>query len=685
MKKKEIEKIPYRTVQVAEDYLYVATAFLQEIKEESHLFVELYENKEDTLQIPEVRMIFTQNDWILYYPEKNQWSAAGVESVKDKIQEYYTGKLKAFLPENEENIIWNFHDMGTSRYYKWPYVLKSLESHIKYRREARRNEKRKKELKERGDNTPPLPDDLEEWAEKKLFNQEHFLYYKRHGRYADVACSACGQVTEVATKRTETFEGQFEKIVIPRNNEQGVCPHCGVHGIFKAQGKVKGVYAVGKHCFVAQPYKENGVVVRYIHAEKIYRMDVVQEENKEVMTGASERLSTTEISRTYLEKDKDPQTDYHKYSSFTGNFWDDCNLGGMSNISIHSAMIYKKSYQALQNSFLKYSAAELYGKQAQMYNLRDYLIRYMEWPQIEMLVKMGLYDIVDNMIRGYCGCIRLSHKNKPEEFLGIYKARLRDLRKVQGNAEYLRVWQEEKRNNLRLTEKENAFLAITELGAADLDLVLSCTTLRKTINKIEKYTGCQIPEHIGEIQSGCVRENIRRITGLWADYIHMRSDRGYDLRNQIFLFPRNLNRAHAQMVLETNEAKAEQRNKEADEKFPKVKENYRKLRNSYFFEDEKYLIRPARSAREIVEEGRILHHCVGGDNYLRKHNDGESTILFLRKQKDPDEPYITVEIRNDRILQWYGIKDTKPDKENIEKWLYKYTEMLKMKFEAATA
>ena len=209
--------------------------------------------------------------------------------------------------------------------------------------------------------------------------------------------------------------------------------------------------------------------------------------------------------------------------------------------------------------------------------------------------------------------------------------------------------------------------------------------MAKLINKIEKYTGCQIPEHIGETWSECTEDNIRRITRLWFDYIHMRSDRGYNLRNQIFLFPRDLNRAHAQMVLETNKAKMEQRGKEADERFPKIKENYRRLRNSYFFEDDKYLIRPARSAREIVEEGRILHHCVGGDNYLNKHNNGESTILFLRKQENPKEPYITVEIRNDRILQWYGIKDTKPDKENIEKWLYKYTEMLALKFEAATA
>lgn len=73
----------------------------------------------------------------------------------------------------------------------------------------------------------------------------------------------------------------------------------------------------------------------------------------------------------------------------------------------------------------------------------------------------------------------------------------------------------------------------------------------------------------------------------------------------------------------------------------------------------------------IVREGRTLHHCVGGDNYLQKHADGISYILMLRKKEDQETPYITVEIRADgrSIVQWYGAFDRKPDKEQVEKWL----------------
>ena len=78
-------------------------------------------------------------------------------------------------------------------------------------------------------------------------------------------------------------------------------------------------------------------------------------------------------------------------------------------------------------------------------------------------------------------------------------------------------------------------------------------------------------------------------------------------------------------------------------------------------------------------EGRLLHHCVGGDNYLRKHNEGKTYILMLRFKTDPNTPYITVEIDANRpgIIQWYGAHDRKPDAINIQQWLDDYLAKLK--------
>lgn len=687
MKKKEIEKIPFAGGTKAEKrYLNTISAFIQEIKEERHLFVEVYENRKGKRQIPWIRMVFTEKDWGFYYPESGIWSAAGLEKEKRKIQYTFAAKTnKAYITETEIDRIWSFNSCKwlDKKFHSWMDVLESLINDIRSERTQKRSANRKLRLDERIQNTPPLPTDLQEWAGRKLFSDEHFLYYKRHGRYADIACSACGHVTTMAIKRGESFESQFETVIDPPvNNSPGTCPYCKALGTYKAQGKTKGVYGKGKCCFVAQPYKTNGAVIRYVEIEKIYRLDTMAEERREIMLEAKESYITTEIARTYLEEGKRPQTDYRKYSSYTGEFWDDCNLYGMNNIRISEAKVYEKSYGWLKGTFLQYSGAKEYSRFEPTYNLTGYLQKYLQWPQIEMLSKMGLHEIVRAMISGYSGIVLDQNATHPEDFLRIRKERIQNLIAVEGNAGYLKIWQMERRKDLHLSEKETIFLAESSMYESDIIEVLKYTTVTKFMHKIEKYAGIDIPDSFIEQQLCGHAAGVLRVTcSLYIDYLHMRIQREYDLTNQIYLFPRDLQAAHDRMVLETNQEKIEKRNREVSEKYPNIRKNYRKLRNRYFFEDEVYLIRPARSAEEIVTEGRTLHHCVGGNNYLDKHDTGESTILFLRLKKQPESPYITVEIRRNTILQWYGIRDTKPDQIAIEKWLKKYIGELKEKQE----
>ena len=684
MKKKEIEKIPFAGGQKAgKKYLNTISAFIQEIKEEPHLFVEVY-RKED-LQTPWIRMVFTRKDWGLYYPESGTWSAAGLEEEERKIHYTRDPKTnKAYITEKEAERIWSFNSRRwlDKKFHSWMDVLEGLIDDIKSERTQKRITNRKLRLEERIQNTPPLPTDLQEWAERNLFSNEHFLYYKRHGRYADIACSACGHVTTIAVKRGESFESLFETVIDPPvNNSPGICPHCKALGTYKAQGKTKGVYGLGKYCFVAQPYKTNGAVVRYVEIEKIYRLDTMAQEKQEVMLEAKESYITTEIARTYLEEGRRPQTDYHKYSSYTGEFWDDCNLQGMSNIRISEAKVYEKSYEWLKDTFLRYSGAKEYSEFESRYNLIVYLQRYIQWPQIEMFSKMGLYKVTKEMLGGYREVVKDQNAAHPEDFLGIRKERMRDLAAVEGNTNYLKIWQVERKENLHLSDKETVFLAESEINEKDITEVLKYTTVTKFMHKMENYSGVDIPDSFTEPLCGHAAGVLKTICNLYVDYLHMRIQRGYDLNNQIYLFPRDLQNAHDQMVLETNKEEFEKRNQEVSRKYPDIRKKYRKLRNRYFFEDEEYLIRPARSAEEIVSEGRFLHHCVGGDDYLDKHNKGVSTILFLRFKKQPEIPYITVEIRKNKIAQWFGIKDTKPDQITIEKWLKKYIKALKEKQE----
>lgn len=51
----------------------------------------------------------------------------------------------------------------------------------------------------------------------------------------------------------------------------------------------------------------------------------------------------------------------------------------------------------------------------------------------------------------------------------------------------------------------------------------------------------------------------------------------------------------------------------------------------------------------------------------------------MRFKKEPDIPYITVEIdaKEHRVIQWYGERDKKPDKKNMQEWINTWITKLK--------
>lgn len=682
MKKQEIAKIPHRTVKrVDKKFHYIAIQMIREIKGESHLFVEIFDNTREGRKKPKLRMVFTKNDWCLYHVREDIWSQADftTEFGRNIWENALKNNEMTYMSEEDKDAIWNWcgrRNDFSKEYEDWTKWLRNLIKDIRRQRHDKEIERRNRRLKDREENTPPLPEDLEEWADRTLFQGEHFLYYKRHGKYVDICCSKCGRVTTVKTKREDSLESCFEHVIDPpQNNLIGRCPSCGTVGTWKAQGRTKGVYGLSKYFFIGMPYKETGAVIRYLECEKIYRMDECADDHGTVMIGASEKCIITEIARRYFEKGKKrTQTDYHKYSPYSGeNFWDDCSLS-WTGIKINPGRIYEGTWKILEGTILQYSGAQQFQKKYIMLNLMEYMSRYIEYPQIEMLSKIGLLRIVNSMVQGSCGIIANKHASKPEDFFGIHKSRIKLLIEEDGDIEWLEAMQKERRMDMHWTDAELRLVKEAKISNTNMEMALQYMSMQQLLHKLEKYSGIDLEED--NILCGYAAQKLRTTADTYFDYLRMRQQRGYDLNNKIFLWPRNLRTAHDLMVEEINMGQIQRREKEVQEKFPGIRKNYRKLRNRYFFEDEEFLIRPARSAEEIVREGRILHHCVGGDNYLMKHESGISTILFLRRKESPEEPYITIEIDGTRICQWYGAYDRKPDKEIIEKWLEDYKQML---------
>lgn len=696
MKKKIIERIPYlqlAKVSRKKEEEYIAVSAIQEIGGEDHLIVEVYRNKKECREIPVARIVITNKDfgtfltgsrtWTRGRITRNEWSSRSLVWREDR-------SWKAEWELEKENVLQSDEDREritgflTDRYDRkdlawWKYIDQRQEEITRTEREgqsARRAEKRRQELKERQDNTPELPEKkILEYADSVLFNSEHYLYYKKHGVRAVVACTKCGGVDEVRWKAGQSYESRFERrIVEPKAGTYGTCPICGCSGKYIPQGRAKEFYRKESHIFLGQRYKKSGVVMRYIEVEKEWILGEICGEKGPEMYNACEKMTGIEIARVYFEQGKKVQKDYHKHDPYSGkDFWDDCNLYGHANIQIKEGGIMPETYTNMTGTFLQYSAMKEYQVAAGVIDPVEYLERYIQTPQIEMLVKLGLIKTVEKLVKCYYGIVNDIDAKRPDVFLGIRKEQVKLLRQHKGDYGILRVLQMEKRMGETWTDEQVEHMAELELDGK-VDVALECMGIQQLLNRVAKYAGCEY----GTMCSAAA-SRLKQTAITYMDYLHMRKEQGYDLNNTVYQAPKNLDGAHAKMVAESNKKAEDKRIQDVNIRFPMIKKNYRRLRSRFYFEGEGLMIRPARNAGEIVTEGRVLHHCVGGDSYLKKHDSGQSIILFLRAVADPEIPYITVEIETGslHIRQWYGAYDKKPDKELIEKWLDKYETRLK--------
>lgn len=134
---------------------------------------------------------------------------------------------------------------------------------------------------------------------------------------------------------------------------------------------------------------------------------------------------------------------------------------------------------------------------------------------------------------------------------------------------------------------------------------------------------------------------------LWKDYIHNALKIGIDLNDKKARRPCSLKMEHDILAYKTKMIK----DKEKEDAFiTAVRQN-----DKYSYKGKKLFIRPPKDLKELFEEGRKLHHCVGtyGDRII----EGRSNVYFIRWNDKPDVPYFTLEVINGKITQVYGYGD----------------------------
>ena len=86
------------------------------------------------------------------------------------------------------------------------------------------------------------------------------------------------------------------------------------------------------------------------------------------------------------------------------------------------------------------------------------------------------------------------------------------------------------------------------------------------------------------------------------------------------------------------------------------------IQEQYTFSADDLLIRPANSGMELIAEGETQNICVGGENYINRMQRGETYIFFIRREAEPDRPYVTLELSTaGTVVQARGYANRRPD------------------------
>lgn len=678
MRKKDIENIaPLPVEKASRKYKMVAVAKIETIGTKEHLIIDLYYNKKALMKIPHLRRVMNDKE---YANKMNgEWNNKGIYTNKyddlwnDGVtRDNRVEKSQIYVSEDSEKAIKLFKKKVTgssAKEYSWYGPLdtvRTIEKHIDWEIRTRRENNKQELMDKRMAAVSEVPEAFYEWSKRKL--PKGYMYYKRrNARYVDLLCSECGMGYTRAYKRGESFEASLESVIEPpQQNNYCKCELCGASTIYKQRGRYENsVYEMNATSYLIEPYENNGAIVRMFNIQKFLK------------TTEAAEYEITERARLFIG-DKLEQI-YWKTSRWTNNghwvgVWDWNNPGSAFNPQKdHAGYLWPESN--IQDTFLRYSQIESYCDYGnKIFRPMKYAKVYKDVPELEMVYKLDMTELMQELLER--GSYILCEGKDFAERLGIHKKNFKELIRVKGNWGTLRMMQLEKKLGFELSieQREKLRPYYLKLGEDKLRLALDYMSITTFIHRIEKYAGMELPS--GHYPT-CIYDRVSHHITTYLDYLNMRNELHHDLSNSVRVCPRNLKEEHDKLVIEQNAEKDKKYIEEKEGKYPHIREQYKQWCKKYEVEFENMHIRPASSAEEIILEGRLQHHCVGGDSYLSKHDTGKSIILLLRHQDKLDEPYVTIEIKDKEIVQWYEAYDKKPNKKTIEPWLTKYKQYLK--------
>lgn len=478
--------------------------------------------------------------------------------------------------------------------------------------------------------TPALPKDWGRWVDKVGIPENYIFYqYTRNGAKTGYC----------------TFCGKDVPIVKPRNNKEGTCPCCRHKITFKATGKMPGVLLTpGCYIYLLQRCAD-GFMVREFRAYRKYCKGSYQ----------TPEIHSWEFRRAIFDAAAKPLRAYlwgdYKLTGFRWIEADCCNANWTGE---ERGRCYGKTLPTLAARELRFTGLPEMLREQKRIDPEKYLAVRHEVPQLEQLVKAGLYGLARECI-DHCGWFRSYFAKSAAggliRQLGIDAQQLKRLRESGGGLAYLKWLRLEKVTGKPLPDQTIQWLCREKIDDDELKFIIDRMSIVQAVNYIRRQM----------CETGM---NSRNVLTTWKDYLSMAKRLKMDTNDAIIYRVRKLNQRHNELVEEMHEREPEIRAAEILEKNPHLEEILEEIKEIYAYSDKEFQILVPARIEDIMREGNELHHCVGSsDCYWERIERRESYILFLRRMSEPEEAYYTLEVEPDGTVRQKRTTYNRQDKD----------------------
>lgn len=525
-------------------------------------------------------------------------------------------------------------------------MLGYLQRLISYRKELERKWKKQRAIIERMKYVPVLPRDLKGFIHREVMPQYIFYDYQRKGPER-AFCTACRHEVSIAAAK---------------HNASGTCPRCKKKITFKCRGR-RGRIFDRATVQVLQKAEGNGLVLRII---KVYRSfadsDIpnhfeIWENARQFITLSSSGQCSVDAYYYHYKAGYDltpwcngyrPVFDRWKYN-FTADM---------------SGVLYQRNLSdTLKDTPWAYSQLEAFSGIASFSGVATFLSAYIKRPKIEHLIKMKLYRLVSGIIYGGYSYSALQAINfnceNMRAILGIDRPYFPLLRELDPSIDQLHLIRQLLQADHKPSTEQIKWFIASKITNADAAKELLA---HMSVHKLQRYVEQQFAP---EDEAALKRVDYYKMNTLitdYHDYLCMCKELQYDVKNSFILFPRELKAAHDSVAKTLKDKRTAEHEKAIAGSFDEWQKRYQ-------YQSKELMMIPPHSAKEIVDEGAALHHCVR--LYVKNVAEKKSVILFVRSVDEPDKSLCTVEVKDGQVTQARGFDNEEPPEQItafIEQW-----------------